>query len=76
MAYDHCYGLGTSPFLVGNRQKDKFYKKNPATNSFFFPVKILPKFAQILFSEGCHHIPVYWLLLATILMVLYKSVVN
>jgi len=35
MAYDHCYGLGTSPFLVGNRQKDNFFKKNSVTNSFF-----------------------------------------
>jgi len=75
MAYDHCYGLGTSPFLVGNRQKDNLKKKS-CHQFLFFPIKILPKFAQILFSEGCHHIPVYWLLLATILMVLYKSVVN
>jgi hypothetical protein len=35
MAYGHCCGLGTSPFLVGNRQKDNFFEKNLSPIPFF-----------------------------------------
>lgn len=35
MAYGHCYGLGTSPFLVENRQKDNLFEKNLSPIPFF-----------------------------------------
>jgi hypothetical protein len=35
MAYGHCYGLGTGPFLVGNHQKDNFSEKNLSSIPLF-----------------------------------------